>query len=117
MRQVDRQDYERLKENFVKCRPFYEAIGDPTRSAIIIELIVAGEQGLRVGELQNVVHLSRPAISHHLRILKDAGIVHLREEGTLNYYYLCIKDHLPQLMTASNDLGCFLKKYYTEIDF
>jgi len=32
-------------------------------------------------------HLSRPAVSHHLQILKDAGILKMRREGTKNYYY------------------------------
>nr|WP_236883270.1 ArsR family transcriptional regulator [Clostridium botulinum] len=33
-------------------------------------------------------HLSRPAVSHHLQILKRAEIVNVRKEGTKNYYYL-----------------------------
>ena len=32
--------------------------------------------------------LSRPAVSHHLKLLKDAGVVKVRREGTRNYYYL-----------------------------
>lgn len=32
-------------------------------------------------------HLSRPAVSHHLQILKDAGILKMRREATKNYYY------------------------------
>ena len=44
--------------------------------------------GMRVGEIAERTNLSRPAISHHLRILKDAGWVGMRREGTRNYYYL-----------------------------
>lgn len=33
-------------------------------------------------------NLSRPAVSHHMQILKNAGIVKTRKEGTLVYYYL-----------------------------
>ncbi|WP_432616920.1 ArsR/SmtB family transcription factor [Butyricicoccus sp.] len=29
----------------------------------------------------------RPAVSHHLQIMKDAGIINMRKEGTKNYYY------------------------------
>ena len=36
--------------------------------------------------------LSRPAISHHLKILKEAGIVDIRQEGTANYYYLTLRE-------------------------
>lgn len=43
---------------------------------------------MRVGELMEEVRLSRPALSHHLRILKEAGIVDMFKIGTKNYYHL-----------------------------
>lgn len=43
--------------------------------------------GVRVGAITEMTNLSRPAVSHHLSILKDAGLVKLRREGTKNYYY------------------------------
>lgn len=43
--------------------------------------------GARVGAITERTHLSRPAVSHHIRILKDAGILKMRREGTKNYYY------------------------------
>jgi len=43
--------------------------------------------GVRVMEITERTHLSRPAVSHHLQILKDAGILKMRREGTKNYYY------------------------------
>lgn len=43
--------------------------------------------GVRVGEIAEKTNLSRPAVSHHLQILKDAGIVRVRKEGTKNFYY------------------------------
>ena len=39
-------------------------------------------------ELQASTNLSRAAVSHHLKVLKDAGIITFRREGTKNYYYL-----------------------------
>ena len=47
-----------------------------------------GKGGLRVGEIQNSTNISRAAVSHHLKILKDAGIIDVRHEGTKNFYYL-----------------------------
>ena len=44
--------------------------------------------GIRVGEITKRTNLSRPAVSHHLKLLRDAGIVKVRREGTRNYYYL-----------------------------
>lgn len=43
--------------------------------------------GVRVGEITEKTHLSRPAVSHHLQILKEAGILKVRKEGTMNFYY------------------------------
>ena len=43
-------------------------------------------------ELAEKSHLSRPAVSHHPQILKEAGIVRARREGTYIYYYLNPQD-------------------------
>ena len=43
--------------------------------------------GVRVGEIAEKTNLSRPAVSHHLQIMKDVGIIRVRREGTKNYYY------------------------------
>ncbi len=54
----------------------------------MFELPCKQEGGTRVGAITEKTHLSRPAISHHIKILKDAGVVEMRKEGTKNYYYL-----------------------------
>lgn len=54
----------------------------------MIEMMKTGVcTGVRVGEITKRTNLSRPAVSHHLQILKDAGILNVRKEGTKNYYY------------------------------
>lgn len=64
------------------------ALGDENRQHLIIEMMQMGQcSGARVCEITERTHLSRPAVSHHLQILKDAGIVKMRREGTKNYYY------------------------------
>ncbi|MGN0467273.1 MAG: ArsR/SmtB family transcription factor [Acutalibacteraceae bacterium] len=55
---------------------------------MILEMLNIGKcSGVRVGEITERTNLSRPAVSHHLQILKKAGLVKLRREGTKNYYY------------------------------
>ena len=54
----------------------------------MFELPCQTKGGARVGEITQKTHLSRPAVSHHLKILKDAGIIKMRRQGTKNYYYL-----------------------------
>lgn len=77
-----------LAEGFASCSKLLTAIGDETRQHLIVEMLKIGNcRGVRVGEITEKTNLSRPAVSHHLRIMKDAGIVKVRREGTRNYYY------------------------------
>jgi DNA-binding transcriptional ArsR family regulator len=60
-----------------------DALGDPTRRAIF-ERLRGGP--LAVGELARGLPVSRPAVSQHLRVLKDAGLVTDRRDGTRRLY-------------------------------
>ena len=83
MRQV-----EQLSKGFAACSQMLAAIGDETRQHLILEMIRIGNcGGIRVGEITEKTNLSRPAVSHHLKIMKDAGLIKVRREGTKNYYY------------------------------
>jgi DNA-binding transcriptional ArsR family regulator len=62
-----------------------DALGDPTRRAILARLL---EGPLAVGELASHFPVSRPAISQHLRILKDANLVLDQPRGTRRLYAL-----------------------------
>ncbi len=61
----------------------WTALGDPTRKAIF-ELLV--DRPRAVVELAGALPVSRPAVSQHLRVLKDAGLVIDRPEGTRRIY-------------------------------
>jgi len=61
----------------------WTALGDPTRKAIF-ELLL--ERPRAVVELAGELPVSRPAVSQHLRVLKDAGLVTDRPDGTRRIY-------------------------------
>ena len=63
----------------------WAALGDPTRHAIVVAL---AERPRAVSELAAKLPVSRPAVSQALRILKDAGLVSERAEGTRHIYRL-----------------------------
>ena len=63
----------------------FEALGDPNRRAIV-EILGAG--GRSVQELADALPISRPAVSRHLRLLKDAGLVVEEPVGTRRIYRL-----------------------------
>jgi DNA-binding transcriptional ArsR family regulator len=59
------------------------ALGDPTRQAILDRL---ADGPLAVGQLADVLPISRPAVSQHLKVLKDVGLVVDRQQGTRRLY-------------------------------
>jgi DNA-binding transcriptional ArsR family regulator len=60
-----------------------QALGDPTRRSVLEEL----RDGPRaVGEIAARLPVSRPAVSQHLRVLKEAGLVTERQNGTRRLY-------------------------------
>ncbi len=96
-----------VKEDFKNCQKVLVAIGDETRQLIIMSLMDSCCEGMRVGEIKEKTHLSRPAVSHHLKILKDAEVIDVYKEGTKNFYYLQPKTKmmlLKKLMIDIEDL-------------
>ncbi len=69
---------------------FAKAIADETRQRIMSECCCCW---LSVGEIVEKIGFSQPTISHHLAILRDAGLVNIREEGKQTFYTLN-QDHV-----------------------
>lgn len=66
--------------------------------------------GVRVGAITEKTNLSRPAVSHHIQILKDAGILKMRREGTKNYYYFdADTDSLNRLLQMLEHAKCVME--------
>lgn len=112
-----------LKEQFHQCMPLFIALGDEIRLTIIESLTDAAyhrcggdyspenlsRHGLNVGEITEKTNLSRPAVSHHLKILKTTGLISVRREGTCNYYYLSIADSTSRLIQLGKNLQALLQ--------
>jgi ArsR family transcriptional regulator, arsenate/arsenite/antimonite-responsive transcriptional repressor len=64
----------------------FKALADPTRVAIVNRLAAADE--CCVCDLNAAFDLSQPTISHHLKVLRDAGLVESSRRGTWAYYRL-----------------------------
>ena len=71
---------------FHKAEPLFIAIGDPNRQQIVAQLLQAHK--LSVNEIADGTPLSRPAISHHLKILRDTGLVDVERSGTQRLYFM-----------------------------
>ena len=78
-----------LAVEFKQSRQLLHAMGDENRQHLIIIMLQSGaEGGLRMNDISRLSNLSCSVVSHQLQILKDAGVVCVRQEGTKNYYYL-----------------------------
>ena len=117
-----------LEQLFRHSMPLFIALGDEVRLSIIEALglavyeehqagrDIAGQPqvtmqnaaGLNVNEITRQTCLSRPAVSHHLKILKDAGLIGMRQSGTCNYYYLTLKESTEQLTELVHMLKDFI---------
>jgi DNA-binding transcriptional ArsR family regulator len=92
-----------------------DALGDPTRRAILARLL---EGPAPVGKLAEAFPISRPAISQHLRILKEANLVHDRPDGNRRLYQLnpegfdSLRDYFDQFWSLA--LTAFKKKIEEE---
>lgn len=83
MNQLNEQDMLSL---FAHVQPLFLALSDKSRQLIILQLIQ--NHSLSVTEITTSMDLSRPAISHHLKILKDAYLITAKRQGTKRLYHL-----------------------------
>ena len=80
------------------------ALGDPTRQSIMDEL---ANGPMAVGELAALLPVTRPAVSQHLKVLKDVGLLIDRQQGTRRLYQLdpaglaVLRDHLDRFWGRS----------------
>jgi DNA-binding transcriptional ArsR family regulator len=71
---------------FAECKPLFFAMAETPRQQIV--LLLTEHQEMNVGQIAERLPLSRPAISHHLKILRQSGLVEVRQQGTENFHYL-----------------------------
>lgn len=81
----------------------WAALGDPTRRAIF-EIVSDRQRGVQ--EIADVLPVTRPAVSQHLKLLDDAGLVHAHKVGRQRIYSANPK--------ALKDLRDWLDQYWTD---
>jgi len=84
----------------------FRAISDPTRRAIL-DLLAAGER--TASELGAPFPISQPALSQHLRVLRDAGLVRSRKEGRLRVYAVA-----PEPLRLVHDWVAHYEAFWTD---
>lgn len=86
---------------FRESLPILQVLSDPNRQDIL--LFLSENDKMTVNEITERLPLSRPAVSHHLKLLKNAGVIKVEQLGTQRYYYLSMQESvelLRRLLTA-----------------
>ena len=96
---IDKTELGKLYDMFTTCAPIFTALGDANRPKLILDIADAGEGGANVSTLAAKSHLSRPAVSHHLKVLRDSGFVTTLKRGTQIFYRLNLVHNLDKIDT------------------
>ena len=91
-----------------ECAPIFSMLQDERRQEILIMLFENGE--MDVSSITEKSSISRPAVSHHLRLLLDAGLVDVRQEGKERIYKLNLQNSLKQLKRLVSSIENDLKE-------
>ncbi|HOC20516.1 MAG TPA: metalloregulator ArsR/SmtB family transcription factor [Anaerolineae bacterium] len=95
------------EEAILLHRYICEGVGDPKRLRL---LYLVAEQPRNVSELTEMLGVSQPTVSHHLRILRDRGLVEARKEGTTVYYFLSN----PRILEALDMMRAIVAQFLAE---
>lgn len=75
------------EEALADTAALFKALADPSRAAIV-ELLAGASEPICVCDLEEHLPLSQPTVSHHLKVLTEAGLLDRRQEGRWAYYSL-----------------------------
>ena len=82
-------------------------MSDEYRQQLIMDIAEAGREGINVSNLSAKSNLSRPAISHHLKVLKDSGLIKPKKLGTQIFYQLNLSENfktVSELITSMENI-------------
>lgn len=100
-----------IRQNLKKSNKILNALSDENRQKILLVLLDnCVDGGIRVEDIAKKVNLSRPAVSHHLKILKDENIVSCESIGTKNYYHITGISEILSLKQLLENIELFVKE-------
>lgn len=107
---MDSEEIHQILQRFRHCAPFFIAFGDEARQKLILDIADAGKTGLNVTELSAKSNLSRPAISHHLKVLKDANLIYPDKQGTQIFYKLNLHENFKEIEALISSMQTVLNR-------
>ena len=107
---VDKSEIKKTLKTFNSCVPFFIAMSDEYRQQLIMDIAETGREGINVSNLSAKSKLSRPAISHHLKVLKDSGLIKPKKVGTQIFYQLNLSENFKIVFELINSMENILSK-------
>jgi len=103
-----------MKLDYDMAADLLSQLGNVTRLKIVRELVRAGNTGLPVGEIRNVLNIPNSTLSHHLSHLRSVGLVRQEREGTILRCFVNY-DHIDGIVSFLTEECCaadpaFIKK-------
>ena len=87
------------EEDLIEVAELFKAFGDPTRAKIIC---AQSQSELCVGDLALLMEMNHSAVSHQLRLLKQARLVKTRRDGKVRFYSLA-DEHIQEMFKVAFD--------------
>lgn len=107
---------ENIKNEFQNSRKILNAFCDENRQKILLVLMDnCTRGGVRVDDIAKKVNLSRPAVSHHLKLLMDENIVSVQKDGTKNYYHITGGSEILKLKNLISSIEVFMNDEVKEL--
>lgn len=111
-----KQRLQLIKKDLINSNKILNAVSDENRQKILLVLLEnCTTGGIRVEDIAKQVNLSRPAVSHHLKLLFDEKIVSIEKDGTKNYYHITGAQELLKLKSLINNIEMYLEERKEEL--
>lgn len=95
MESANCKNRELVLETFRLTTPIFQALGDENRQHIIMLLLE--HNSLNVNQITDKMEISRPAVSHHLKILRQAGLINFSRNGNEKFYSLSASEFIERI--------------------
>ncbi len=97
-------NYQKSEVALAESANLINIFAEKNRRQIIIAL-GNSDDGLNVTDITAMVNISRPAVSHHLRLMREAGVIDMRSNGVEHIYFLTLTAPVQQLQATFSTLA------------
>lgn len=100
-----------IKQDLKKSNKILIALSEENRQKILLVLLEnCVDGGIRVEQIAKKVNLSRPAVSHHLKLLLENNIISIQKIGTKNYYHITGSNEILSLKSLFKNIELYIKE-------